>query len=391
VLGIDGATLRVAEPMLREGRLPHLAELARKGASGPLRSILPLRSPRIWTSVATGKLPEKHGILNFFYTQEGRRQLYRSTDRSAHALWNIASDRGLRVGVVNWWTTFPPERINGVMISDHFLAAHMEGIRALFHAAPAPDGPVTHPAGWIEELPAHLDRGELPPAVRSISDPFAELDTLPSWVAEVRDEQGVEYLTKVYRDDALLTRLALAIESELQPDVLMVLLLGIDRVSHILWACLEPAELYPDHFEMTASERRAGAEALRLYYEYTDQLVGALLERFGAGDTVIVLSDHGFEADVSSETVTGGHKGKAAIDGLLFARGPGIPAGISTQGTRVTHIAPTVLRSGPAPFLELGEQSHISSYDGSIEYVEGGSSGVESQIIERLRALGYGD
>jgi len=401
LVGIDGASPRVVEQLLAEGRLPHLARLAREGASGSIRSILPLRSPRIWTTVATGMLPEKHGILNFFKTEsDQQRHLYRSTDRTAHALWNIASDRGLDVGVVNWWTTFPPERIRGVMISDHFLAAHVEGIEKIFHVTSEGRGPVTSPRSWVERIPDLLAKTPWP---SDVADPFERVHELPSWVAEIPEEAGVAYLSKVYRDDARLTQLALAVESEVEPDLLMLLLLGIDRVSHILWGTLEAPELYPESLQPSGAQRRAGAQALEQYYEHTDALIGALLKRYGPNDTIIVLSDHGFEADVSSDTVTGGHKGTRAIDGVLFARGPGIRPGSSTGATRVADITPTVLAQlglplsqdmdgGIAPFAEVVPLPPIPSYAGSpIEFVSGEPSPVEERMIEQLRALGYGE
>ena len=131
LIGIDGASLRVAGPLLEEGRLPHLRQIAREGVGGPLLSSLPLWSPRIWTTVATGKQPAKHGVLSFARRLEGGgRRLYRSSDRRTHAIWNMASDVGLRVAVVNWWTTQPPERIEGVMVSDHIFPEEVEELGA---------------------------------------------------------------------------------------------------------------------------------------------------------------------------------------------------------------------------------------------------------------------
>ena len=67
LVGIDGATLRIIDPLIREGRLPVLAGLAREGASGPLRSHQPIYSPRIWNSIATGMTAEQqHKIFDPF-------------------------------------------------------------------------------------------------------------------------------------------------------------------------------------------------------------------------------------------------------------------------------------------------------------------------------------
>ena len=58
LVGIDGASPRLVEPLLAAGRLPNLARIAREGVWGRLQSHLPLASPRIWNTIATGKAPE---------------------------------------------------------------------------------------------------------------------------------------------------------------------------------------------------------------------------------------------------------------------------------------------------------------------------------------------
>src|SRR5262249_7169848 len=65
VLGLDGADWGIARPLMDSGRMPNLARLVREGASAKLRTITPALSPVVWTSIATGKLPTKHGILDF--------------------------------------------------------------------------------------------------------------------------------------------------------------------------------------------------------------------------------------------------------------------------------------------------------------------------------------
>jgi predicted AlkP superfamily phosphohydrolase/phosphomutase len=65
LIGLDGAAPRIVEQGITDGRLPHLAKIAREGVSGTLLSHKFLLSPRIWTSVATGKGVEKHGIEGF--------------------------------------------------------------------------------------------------------------------------------------------------------------------------------------------------------------------------------------------------------------------------------------------------------------------------------------
>jgi hypothetical protein len=56
LVGIDGATFRVLDPLLQAGRLPHFRTLIRTGARGAMRSEAPLQSPPIWTTVGCAPL-----------------------------------------------------------------------------------------------------------------------------------------------------------------------------------------------------------------------------------------------------------------------------------------------------------------------------------------------
>src|SRR5437762_1856991 len=65
-IGIDGADWSEINPLVAAGKMPNMARLLAHGASGPLLTILPLtKSPVIWTTIATGKTPAKHGINDF--------------------------------------------------------------------------------------------------------------------------------------------------------------------------------------------------------------------------------------------------------------------------------------------------------------------------------------
>jgi len=392
LIGIDGATFRVINPLTDQGRLPHLQALAREGVHGPLHAHMPLWSPRIWNSISSGKHPKKHGILGFVHDEV----LYRSTDRKVHALWNITSDAGLSVGVVNWWNSYPPEKINGVMISDHVIPG-VTGERRLAHGAvEAPEGaPVVYPPDWQDRILAIAEGGPIP---TDTPDPFDPGDALPAWVK-------TDPLSRAFRDDGRIVQMALAVDEELHPDLLMVFLPGIDRVSHWLWGNLEPEDLYPPRLRPSAEERRAGVRALYSYYEYTDELIGLLLARFGADDLRIVVSDHGFEDGVFFKTLTGQHESERAAEGVFFAQGSGIQAGGSARGVdgplSVDDITPTVLAwlglpigadmdGRPAAGHDFGNIRTVPTHDTTpIERLRANESGAEPEVLERLRELGY--
>jgi predicted AlkP superfamily phosphohydrolase/phosphomutase len=391
LIGIDGATLRVASPLMQQGRLPVLRGIGEVGVAGPLRSHQPLVSPRIWTSIATGKLPEKHGILSFAREMEGSSEvkLYLGSDRKVHALWNMVSDAGMSVGVVNWWNTYPPDRIRGVIVSDHLLPSEVRGRRLLTRAAAPEAAPLIHPPEWTERVAAVL--GDESP-LTEISDPFSDAASFPDWAKPGR-------LSEHYRIDETLVRIALEVEARLHPDLLMLFLPGIDRISHVLWGALE--ERTAKGTPWTPRQREAAAEALRRYYEYTDALIGVLVERYGRDDLVMVVSDHGFEAGSALGGTTGMHTSARALRGVIFARGRRIQPPPERDPVSVNDVTPTILAwlglpvatdmDGKVPsFLVGGAAGEVASYDTRpVERTTAAPSGAEQAIVEQLRSLGY--
>ncbi len=188
-------------------------------------------------------------------------------------------------------------------------------------------------------------------------------------------------------------------------DLLMVMLPGVDRISHFLWGSIEPPELYPPEARPSPEVREAGAAVLRLYYQYVDALVGVLAQDYGKDDLVLVVSDHGFEAGVVYAGLTGLHQTEKAIEGIIFARGRGIPAGGPAGTVSVNDVTPTILAwwglpvaddmdGRPASFLGPRRTAarSIPTYDTTpIERLATTPSGVEAEIVEGLRALGYID
>ena len=398
VVGIDGASMRVVAPMLERGELPNLASIAAQGVHGTIRSQFPIDSPPVWNSIVTGVKPKEHGIRSFAYKDKGedkdaQKHLFLSTDRKVPAVWNILDAAGFSVGVVNLWNTYPPDRVNGVMISDHVLAREVAG-RAMISNAPEPDaGTTVHPEEWASRIDALLD-DDAP--LTSVPNPFRDNPALPKWVL-------VKDLIRRYEEYGALAKIALAVEREVRPDLLMVLLPGVDRVSHHLWGNMEPAELYPPRLRPDDAARAAGRRALEDFYRYADELLGLLMEDFGPDDLVMVLSDHGFEAGTALMYLTGKHESEAAIDGIFFARAPGIerdvPAGVRIG---VRDVTPTLLAwfglpvaedmdGTPMPFFETSKAPEkVASYaDTPIEKVTSAPSGAEADIIERLRMIGY--
>src|SRR5262249_55056739 len=156
VVGIDGATWDLADKLIARGELPHLASLRTRGSWGRLKSFEPTSSPIIWTTIATGRRADEHGVRGFTHTRlrgvhqalPPLRPLKRmgfswlfeqlvkrgevfeapvtSAERRVPALWNIASAQGSPIAVVNWWATWPAEPVLGYMVSERMYYSVLE-------------------------------------------------------------------------------------------------------------------------------------------------------------------------------------------------------------------------------------------------------------------------
>jgi hypothetical protein len=188
---------------------------------------------------------------------------------------------------------------------------------------------------WVERTRALVARGpapDLPP------DPFAAPSQLP--------ERGIfDRLSGYYARDAATLGLALEVEQEVDPDALLVLFFGIDRVSHHLWRYVEPGYSYPAEMRPRPEDVPAGQALLEEYYRVLDAFLGRLLERYDLRrDLAIVLSDHGFEGSASGEAwISGSHMTPRAEVGVIFVAGAGVASQGRFEGARPRDIAPTIL------------------------------------------------
>ena len=256
LIGLDGFEPSLAERWLDEGRLPALAGLRDRGAYLQLRSTTPPATFPAWTSCATGVNPGRHGVFDFTEVIPGQYGLrfVNATYRTAPALWNTLSNAGKRVGVLGVPGTYPPEPVNGFMVSGF-------------------DSPVATSIDRTFVYPRDLYE-----AVRNwrFAD-FQESRIGPGWHAMARER----LLAKV---DAKAT-VALRLFQREPWDFFMVVFGESDTVAHHFWLF---------HDENSPRHRPGYETAIRDVYERLDAAVGTLTDAAGSDVTVAVVSDHGF-------------------------------------------------------------------------------------------------
>src|SRR6266498_257386 len=119
IIGLDGATFDIIRPLAAANRLPVLSRLMREGASAPLRStILPNSFPG-WASCTTGTSEGMHGVFSPFIKNLGGytvRAMSGLDIRTRH-VWDLLGESGGRSIVINVPTAYPPEPLNGLMVT----------------------------------------------------------------------------------------------------------------------------------------------------------------------------------------------------------------------------------------------------------------------------------
>ena len=119
VIGLDGATFDLIQPLIDAGKLPNLAAMAAEGTKSKLRSTMLPLSPPAWTSFLTGKNPGSHGVYDFARRVEGTYEFRptSSLDRKHKTIWEVVGENGGSSIVVNVPLTYPPTPIRGAMIT----------------------------------------------------------------------------------------------------------------------------------------------------------------------------------------------------------------------------------------------------------------------------------
>ncbi len=256
IIGLDGATFDIITPLASAGRLPVLARLMREGSSAPLRStILPNSFPG-WSSCTTGTSEGMHGVFSPFIKNPSSYNVRAMSGRDimTRTVWDLLTEQGGRSVVINVPTTYPPEPLNGLMVTGMLT--------------PGRDSEFTYPSSLKRELlraiPGYVIEPSRIPDKRARASEFRRATDM--------HEQVTGYLMN--RGDW---------------DFLMVVFSVLDRAQHDYWADMDAS--HPRHDPKTPAEFR---EFIHKTYEQLDGAIGRLIEKLPSDVRVLVVSDHGF-------------------------------------------------------------------------------------------------
>lgn len=401
VLGLDAGTWDLLDGFIARGLLPNLARLRSGGAWGKLQSSEASSSPVIWTSIATGKVPEKHGITWFVRFPEGaagKPHPVDRTQRTSRTLWNILGDQGVDVAVVGWYVTWPAEPVYGRLVSDiaHYGDVANESFPPEYLTTLLP----VSESEAIAAMPSFMDFAYDPKRAAHKEGEPPSLDFL------VYDR-----FIRAYSRDLFYVRATEAILKDGSlPDALFVYLRGTDDVQHGFWKFMDPAPFG----DVPPGDVARFGKVIERYWSWIDARVGEILKRYKEPPLVLVMSDHGAGPAVGDAAVkvpqylhlSGAHRSQ----GIVLANGPGVKKGAVIEGATVYDIAPTLLHylgyavgddmDGHAltaffdPSIAGRPVQHVATYETAAgkaaePATPQTSPQVNQQQLEHLRSLGY--
>ena len=247
-VGLDGTPFTFMQRLIKEGRAPNAARLAEQGSLLRMDSMWPWVSSVAWSTMMTGVNPGKHNIFGFIDRDPATYKQFIPTSRQmkARTLWEVLSDAGKRVAVVNVPVTYPPRQVNGLLVAG-FLSPSLE--KAVY---PASYLPTLRSLGYIVD-----------------ADP---------WKARESKDRALEEVNAAL--DARIRTLFYLLENEAW-DYLHVHIMETDRLHHFLWQQME-------------EDDPVYAPAFYAFYERIDDMLGRLAGQLDDNTTLMWMADHGF-------------------------------------------------------------------------------------------------
>ncbi len=334
LIGWDAADWRVIDPLIEAGKMPHLANLIGSGARANLRTLHPALSPMLWTSIATGKRPYKHGIHGFSEVdpEKGTIRPISGDSRTTKAIWNVLGQEGLKTNVVGWWPSHPAEPINGVMVSNFYqrVPTRKEDL-----AKGLPRGTV-QPSRLQAKLASY--RVHPDEFTENHLGPFLPNITHMNW----REDQRVHSVARLLAECSSIHSVATGIMA-LEPwDFMAVYHDAIDHFSHGFM------KFHPHHQPgIREDDFESYHQVVTCAYQFHDMMLGTMLQLAGENTTIMLISDHGFHPDEQRVLEVPNEPAGPAVEhraqGIFVANGPGIPANLELDSLGLLDIAPTVL------------------------------------------------
>ncbi len=274
MIGLDGATFTLLDPLMQDGVMPALRKIVESGVRGDLQSTCNAMTAQAVPTMMTGRTPANHGIFDFVSFEEsetgGSFHLTSSRDLRCETIWSIASRQGLRVTALNFYGTYPPARVNGHMIGGFVPWRHLKS--------------ATHPPELYQQLRSlpGLDWREL----------GMDLELEKKCIQGLPHAEYKDWIGLHMRRERNWFRILHYLMEEEPSDLTAIWIDGVDKLQHLCWRFLDRGCL-PEQPSVWEGEIR---ELCLDYYRQLDDFITETVTRAGPDARIFLKSDHGFGA-----------------------------------------------------------------------------------------------
>lgn len=272
LIGLDGATFTILDPLLASGHMPFLAAFIESGVRAECATVIPALTPPAWTSLVTGVGPGQHGIFDFFRKETSHSHNFRfltARDVQAETIWSLANQHDLRAIALNFPLTFPAPKIEGYVVPGWMpwrqlrLGCHPRALYGRLQKLPGFD---PHDLGMDMSQEAKALEG---------CDP----EEYAAWIEwHIRREQQWFQI------------LAMLLQEEATCGLVTILFDGVDKLQHLCWRFIDPA--YKATWQ-SPWEKQIHQACLH-YFQQLDEILGKIIALGQPNATIIMASDHGF-------------------------------------------------------------------------------------------------
>ena len=398
VVGWDAADWILIDQFVKEGKMPFLKKLIDGGTRGNLATLNPPLSPILWTSIATSKRANEHGVHGFVELAKADTKVraVRSTSIKSLSFWNILNQAGLKTNIINWWPSHPAEELNGAVISNHF---HKEAD--------------SKPLNW------QIDKNSFSPD--SIFDQIKDLRVHPSDLSlahilpfipnaenlDPEQDSVLKSCIKVLAHCASIHNVATELIENSDWDLTAVYLESIDHFCHLAM------KFHPPKLDGISDEDFENYHnIIEAAYRYHDMMLERLYELSGPSTNLLLISDHGFESADRRMAILPDLPASPALEhrrfGVFLANGPDFKVNETIYGASILDICPSILHLNGLPiardmegkvlfnaFKIKKESGIIPTYENTIDFeksFKGGELIEDSDAeLENLEELGYID
>ena len=408
ILGFDGANWATIDPLIKKGKLPFLNKFKEESAWAYFKTFKPAKSNIVWTSIASGKTMMKHGILDFaFLRKNGMKTPYSKAERKEPFLWQILDTYNKRCVAINWWVSHPPDKIKGIVLSDHFrriATCKPERINDFVEAV--------HPEYYFEKLKKFIEKNNdyqkvlkrtgLPDLIKGFQQNYPQ--------GNYKKIPVLTHYRGFARHDAMVESISDYLFTNVNFDFFATYFRFPDIVQHCVTHLMDKEFKHrlKEAFKtntITQSMLDEGIERisniLEPVYRYMESIIKKYVNNKKHKNTYFfIMSDHGFSLYPGGFNHYGLPANYKAPDGFFMIHGPKVKNGM-IKNASVFDIAPTILNLYDLPVgknMDGRVLKEAFKFERKIKYkpykLKKGrktkrNKDYEKESLEELKSIGY--